>query len=182
MLKKFFTHSSEKEQKGAAVLALPKKESKKNSRFLVKSTNEGDISLEISGSENKKNLSRILELEAIIRTKDTEIEKLRKELEKLRSAMKGPIHAENFRFQSCKENVELDQSTSDIQIYKYPKDNPTSKKILQALTDNMYMRYLNNDQLSDIVSSMFLKPFKKDDTILKEGEIGDCLFLVEGDI
>ncbi|KAF1741344.1 hypothetical protein MXB_4743, partial [Myxobolus squamalis] len=177
-LKHLFGLSFDKDAKILENGVQEKKVHSKMSKSSAKSAKNLET-MNLNEITNKKNENRILELENIVRMRDLEIEKLKKELEKLRSVLKGPIHAENFRYQNCPENSDSISNSNDDRTTKFPKDTATLKKILETLSHNIYMANVGKEQLADIVSAMFLKSFQTDDILLKEGEMAECLFLVE---
>lgn len=176
-LKKLFTYSGDKNQKA---LLSPESAQKKDTKAAKNAKNAKTLSDNISLSTQSEPVqdNKVKELESALHERDNTIAKLQKELEKLRSMVKGPIHAQNYRPEDEIQNQINIEANLNL-MNSIPKDSQTSKKILESLSNNMYMRNLQKDHLTEIVKSMFLKPYEKDEVILREGESGDFMFLVE---
>ncbi|KII60265.1 cGMP-dependent protein kinase 1 [Thelohanellus kitauei] len=172
-LKKLFSHHVERSPKPGETLQVPDKKSK--SMKPMKNLSDSK-SLETSKGEELEN--KIVHLEAALRERDLQIAKLTKELDKYRMLAKGSIHAQNYIPTDARVGT-IDVRNEGVTLESYTKNSQTSKKLLEALTSNMYMRNLDKEQLTEIVKAMFLKSYNKDELVLKEGETGDFMFLVE---
>ena len=62
-----------------------------------------------------------------------------------------------------------------------PLSPPRSKALIKhAILENDFMKNLQNDQIQEIVECMYPVEYKRTSLIIKEGDIGSVLFVLEG--
>ena len=62
-----------------------------------------------------------------------------------------------------------------------PSSSSRSKALIKhAILENDFMKNLQNDQIQEIVECMYPVEYKRTSLIIKEGDIGSVLFVLEG--
>ena len=52
--------------------------------------------------------------------------------------------------------------------------------IMKAIADNEFMRNLEQMQINEIVDCMYMREFKKDQFVIREGGVGTQLYVIAG--
>ncbi|XP_075240396.1 cGMP-dependent protein kinase 1-like isoform X4 [Convolutriloba macropyga] len=66
-----------------------------------------------------------------------------------------------------------------IQVKKYPKSKEVKELIQNAIERNEFTQHLEQSQMSEIVECMHEVKFNADDYVIKEGDQGDCLYVIQ---
>ncbi|KAL4641001.1 cGMP-dependent protein kinase 1-like isoform X1 [Arapaima gigas] len=131
------------------------------------------------------------ELELELDQKDELIQKLQNELDKYRSiVIPATQHArKKSRLQEQQrtkrqaisaEPTALDiQQISHVTLPFYPKSLPSKELIKEAILDNDFMKNLELSQIQEIVDCMYPVEYGKDSCIIKEGDVGSLVYVME---
>uniref|UniRef100_A0A8C9VH43 Protein kinase cGMP-dependent 1 n=1 Tax=Scleropages formosus TaxID=113540 RepID=A0A8C9VH43_SCLFO len=131
------------------------------------------------------------ELELELDQKDELIQKLQNELDKYRSVMipgtqqvrKRSILQEQQRTKRqaiSAEPTALDiQDISHLTLPFYPKNLPSKELIKEAILDNDFMKNLELSQIQEIVDCMYPVEYGKDSCIIKEGDVGSLVYVMQ---
>uniref|UniRef100_A0A452U307 Cyclic nucleotide-binding domain-containing protein n=1 Tax=Ursus maritimus TaxID=29073 RepID=A0A452U307_URSMA len=140
------------------------------------------------------------ELELELDQKDELIQKLQNELDKYRSVIRpatqqaqkqsaGTLQGEprTKRQAISAEPTAFDlQDLSHVTLPFYPKNVPInlpslSKDLIkEAILDNDFMKNLELSQIQEIVDCMYPVEYGKDSCIIKEGDVGSLVYVMEG--
>ncbi|XP_061135072.1 cGMP-dependent protein kinase 2 isoform X1 [Syngnathus typhle] len=61
---------------------------------------------------------------------------------------------------------------------RVPKESSVKKQLVEALNRNQYLKRLEPQQLRDIVECMFLRKYQQGDFVVRQGEVGNHLFVL----
>lgn len=133
-------------------------------------------------------------LEAKLKVRDDEIIELRSQLDKFQSVMPfatggkagNPkervrktraqgISAEPQTLKTIQELAELSQTT----FPEIPKSIRSKDLLRQAILDNDFLKNLEMGQVKEIVESMYSVTYEEGALIIKEGDIGSMLYIME---
>ena len=65
----------------------------------------------------------------------------------------------------------------------FPKTDETTRLLLKALADNFVFDSINDSSKLELVNAMQIQEFKEGDWIMRQGEVGDCFYIVaEGEV
>ncbi|KAG7325544.1 hypothetical protein KOW79_011860 [Hemibagrus wyckioides] len=127
---------------------------------------------------------RIKEMERRLGEKEEEIQELKRKLHKCQSVlpsaqMIGPrtrraqgISAEPQSF------TELTELTGEA-FRKIPKSDRSKELIKEAILDNDFMKNLELSQIQEIVDCMYPVEYDKESCIIKEGDVGSLVYVME---
>ncbi|XP_068914865.1 cGMP-dependent protein kinase, isozyme 2 forms cD4/T1/T3A/T3B isoform X3 [Tenebrio molitor] len=73
----------------------------------------------------------------------------------------------------------LNASASDLQIKKIPKSATSRELIKAAILDNDFMKNLEMTQIREIVDCMYPEAYKTGSIIIKEGDVGSIVYVLE---
>uniref|UniRef100_A0A3Q2CSE8 cGMP-dependent protein kinase n=1 Tax=Cyprinodon variegatus TaxID=28743 RepID=A0A3Q2CSE8_CYPVA len=136
------------------------------------------------------------ELELELDQKDELIQRLQNELDKYRSVIR-PATAQQVQAQQQKLVLQPDQQRSKRQAISaeptafdiselchvtlpfYPKSPQSKELIKEAILDNDFMKNLEISQIQEIVDCMYPVDYGKDSCIIKEGDVGSLVFVME---
>ncbi|XP_017785864.1 PREDICTED: cGMP-dependent protein kinase, isozyme 2 forms cD4/T1/T3A/T3B-like [Nicrophorus vespilloides] len=141
---------------------------------------------------------KIRELEDMLRIKDDEISNLRSHLDKFQSVF--PLYmlaAGSSKHLGLNNNVggmrprkqragisaepQSDQTLHDLsQLPTYDKEETSRDLIRDAIMDNDFMKYLDITQIREIVDCMYPELHKAGSLIIKEGDVGSIVYVLEG--
>jgi cAMP-dependent protein kinase regulator len=75
------------------------------------------------------------------------------------------------------------ESVKDYKKPVYPKSEAVMAKLRKTLKDNEKMQvlfgHLDTAQLDDVILAFYPKEFAKDSDIIKQGDAGDCLYIID---
>ncbi|CAK6980902.1 cGMP-dependent protein kinase 1-like isoform X1 [Scomber scombrus] len=136
------------------------------------------------------------ELELELDQKDELIQRLQNELDKYRSVLR-PATAQQVQAQQQSLVLQPDQHRSKRQAISaeptacdiselshvtlpfYPKSPESKDLIKDAILDNDFMRNLELSQIQEIVDCMYPVDYGKDACIIKEGDVGSLVYVME---
>ncbi|XP_060576647.1 cGMP-dependent protein kinase 1-like [Ruditapes philippinarum] len=147
-----------------------------------------DLQIALAGKmeEVRQRDELIDELEKELDEKDELIQSLRNELEKYKSAVKVSITAavqsranerqkrQAISAESCKTRV-----TDYHKLKRHKKPLRSKELIKRAILDNDFMKNLELSQIHDIVECMHPVEFSKNSLIIKEGDVGSLVYVME---
>ncbi|XP_038677982.1 cGMP-dependent protein kinase 1 isoform X4 [Scyliorhinus canicula] len=129
--------------------------------------------------------NRIRELESRLLEKDDEIQELRRKLHKCQSVLpstqmaprtrRAPgISAEPQIYRSFQDLTRQSQS-----FRRYAKSERSKELIKEAILDNDFMKNLELSQIQEIVDCMYPVEYGKESCIIKEGDVGSLVYVME---
>ncbi|CAB1445681.1 unnamed protein product, partial [Pleuronectes platessa] len=131
------------------------------------------------------------ELELELDQKDELIQKLQTELDKYRSVIKPAtqqVHKHNElndQQRTKRQAISAEPTAFDIQDLShvtlpfYPKSPQSKDLIKEAILDNDFMKNLELSQIQEIVDCMYPVEYGKDSCIIKEGDVGSLVYVME---
>uniref|UniRef100_A0A673A0S1 cGMP-dependent protein kinase n=1 Tax=Sphaeramia orbicularis TaxID=375764 RepID=A0A673A0S1_9TELE len=136
------------------------------------------------------------ELELELDQKDELIQRLQNELDKYRSvirpatAQQVQAHQQSLALQpdqhrSKRQAISAEPTACDITDLShvtlpfYPKSPESKELIKDAILDNDFMKNLELSQIQEIVDCMYPVDYGKDACIIKEGDVGSLVFVME---
>ncbi|XP_017579891.1 cGMP-dependent protein kinase 1a isoform X1 [Pygocentrus nattereri] len=131
------------------------------------------------------------ELELELDQKDELIQKLQNELDKYRSVIRPATqqvqkHTELQEQQRTKRQaISAEPTAFDIQELSHvtlpfcPKSAKSKELIKEAILDNDFMKNLELSQIQEIVDCMYPVEYGKDSCIIKEGDVGSLVYVME---
>jgi cGMP-dependent protein kinase len=136
--------------------------------------------------------SKIAVLEQEIKKKDEVIKNLNRELDKVKSVL-GPSSTEETASAATSQNKPGRQRGAGISsepvkqtpigqeqnLKRHSKSGKAKENIRQGLKDNDFLTNLDPSQVRELVDVMYQKDFKKDEYIIREGEPGQNLYVIE---
>lgn len=130
----------------------------------------------------------IHDLRQVITLRDEEILQLRSQLDKFQSVL-IPYNARYSRSGRRKERAQgisaEPQSLRSIQdliqtkFQEYPKTQRSRELIKQAIQDNDFMKNLETVQIKEITDCMYPVEYAQDSLIIKEGDVGSVVYVME---
>uniref|UniRef100_A0A8C7YIN9 cGMP-dependent protein kinase n=1 Tax=Oryzias sinensis TaxID=183150 RepID=A0A8C7YIN9_9TELE len=131
------------------------------------------------------------ELELELDQKDELIQRLQNELDKYRSVIKPAtqqVHKQNElhdQQRTKRQAISAEPTAFDIQDLShvtlpfYPKSPQSKDLIKEAILDNDFMKNLELSQIQEIVDCMYPVEYGKDSCIIKEGDVGSLVYVME---
>ncbi|GAA6094929.1 cGMP-dependent protein kinase 1a isoform X1 [Tachysurus ichikawai] len=131
------------------------------------------------------------ELELELDQKDELIQKLQNELDKYRSVIRPAtqrVHKERDlqeQQRTKRQAISAEPTAFDIQDLNhvtlpfYPKSSQSKDLIKEAILDNDFMKNLELSQIQEIVDCMYPVEYGKDSCIIKEGDVGSLVYVME---
>uniref|UniRef100_H3A5Y8 Cyclic nucleotide-binding domain-containing protein n=2 Tax=Latimeria chalumnae TaxID=7897 RepID=H3A5Y8_LATCH len=136
------------------------------------------------------------ELELELDQKDELIQRLQNELDKYRSVIKpatqqaqqqqqhssGALqehHRTKRQAISAEPTAFNIQDLSHVTLPFYPKSPQSKELIKEAILDNDFMKNLELSQIQEIVDCMYPVEYGKDSCIIKEGDVGSLVYVME---
>ncbi|XP_076856748.1 protein kinase cGMP-dependent 1b isoform X3 [Brachyhypopomus gauderio] len=131
------------------------------------------------------------ELELELDQKDELIQKLQNELDKYRSVIRPATqqvhthsvlqeHHRTKRQAISAEPTALDiQDLNQVTLPFYPKSPQSKELIKEAILDNDFMKNLEISQIQEIVDCMYPVEYDKESCIIKEGDVGSLVYVME---
>lgn len=144
-----------------------------------KMTTMHDLQLLIKGKDEK-----IMELQKQLSEKDEHLQELRSQLDKYQSVFgqtfkqvtKGP---RKQRAQGISAEPQMVQNLVNQVFKKHSKCTSSRDLIKQAILDNDFMKNLEMGQIREIVDCMYPVEYKQDSLIIKEGDVGSLVYVME---
>jgi len=84
----------------------------------------------------------------------------------------------NKRFAISAESGEAEEE-GQAELKRFPKDQDAKDLIEKGFKNNNFLKHLEEAQLKEIISYMYVRSFEKDKFIIQEGESGNALFVVK---
>ncbi|XP_019901819.1 cGMP-dependent protein kinase 1 isoform X1 [Esox lucius] len=131
------------------------------------------------------------ELELELDQKDELIQKLQNELDKYRSVIKPAtqqVHKASVlqeQHRTKRQAISGEPTAFDIHELShvtlpfYPKSTHSKDLIKEAILDNDFMKNLELSQIQEIVDCMYPVEYGKDSCIIKEGDVGSLVYVME---
>uniref|UniRef100_A0A9J8CX15 cAMP-dependent protein kinase type II-alpha regulatory subunit n=1 Tax=Cyprinus carpio carpio TaxID=630221 RepID=A0A9J8CX15_CYPCA len=131
------------------------------------------------------------ELELELDQKDELIQKLQNELDKYRSVIKPAtqqVHKQSVlqeQQRTKRQAISAEPTAFDIQDLNhvtlpfYPKSPQSKELIKEAILDNDFMKNLELSQIQEIVDCMYPVEYDKESCIIKEGDVGSLVYVME---
>ncbi|XP_059509132.1 cGMP-dependent protein kinase 1 isoform X3 [Stegostoma tigrinum] len=127
--------------------------------------------------------SRIRELESRLLEKDEEIQELRRKLHKCQSVLpRTQMAPRTRRAQGISAEPQTYRSFQDLtrqSFRRYAKSERSKELIKEAILDNDFMKNLELSQIQEIVDCMYPVEYGKDSCIIKEGDVGSLVYVME---
>ncbi|XP_050394638.1 cGMP-dependent protein kinase 1 isoform X4 [Patella vulgata] len=152
-----------------------------------------DIVLEKMGSLQeletllRRKDEKIKELQKLLEEKECKIQELRSQLDKFQSVLpatvrpllNGPRKQRAQGISAEPQNLRTIQELTKKTFRKHSKNNSSKELIRQAILDNDFMKNLDMGQIREIVECMYPVEFTKDSIIIKEGDVGSLVYVME---
>ncbi|XP_051002290.1 cGMP-dependent protein kinase 1-like isoform X2 [Acomys russatus] len=127
---------------------------------------------------------RIKELEKRLSEKEEEIQELKRKLHKCQSVLPVPsthIGPRTTRAQGISAEPQTYRSFHDLRqaFRKFTKSERSKDLIKEAILDNDFMKNLELSQIQEIVDCMYPVEYGKDSCIIKEGDVGSLVYVME---
>ncbi|XP_053477188.1 cGMP-dependent protein kinase 1a isoform X1 [Ictalurus furcatus] len=130
------------------------------------------------------------ELELELDQKDELIQKLQNELDKYRSVIRPAtqhVHKDNEQEQQRTKRQAISaeptafniQDLNHVTLPFYSKSSKSKDLIKEAILDNDFMKNLELSQIQEIVDCMYPVEYGKDSCIIKEGDVGSLVYVME---
>ncbi|KAL9984892.1 hypothetical protein ACROYT_G007237 [Oculina patagonica] len=115
-----------------------------------------------------------------IREHESEIERLESKVEKLMSVMPPPslprARAQGVSAEPAAKNLNVNFQHF---LKHYTKSERSKELIKDAILDNDFLKKLESSQIREVVECMYEKKCRKDEYLIKEGESGSDLYVLE---
>ncbi|KAL2742827.1 hypothetical protein V1477_008316, partial [Vespula maculifrons] len=125
----------------------------------------------------KRLSSNIEEIKTILMAKDEKIKTLIEEVEMYKSVA-DLIH-KAMRRRRKKIGISAEPVKSDLLIRRISKDIRSRILIKEAILANDFMKHLSMAQIEEIVDCMFPIAFERGSTIVREGDVGSTVFVLD---
>ncbi|XP_066550044.1 protein kinase cGMP-dependent 1b isoform X2 [Amia ocellicauda] len=127
---------------------------------------------------------RIKDLERRLVEKEEEIHELKRKLHKCQSVLPSAqiIGPRTRRAQGISAEPQTYRSFQDLTrqaFRKYAKSERSKDLIKEAILDNDFMKNLELSQIQEIVDCMYPVEYGKDSCIIKEGDVGSLVYVME---
>ncbi|XP_073241495.1 cGMP-dependent protein kinase 1-like isoform X5 [Porites lutea] len=138
--------------------------------------------LQEKNTEMKMKDSRILALEQELKRRNEIIRRLESELDKYRSVLQPAVatRSRNQR-QGISAEPQSYKTFNDASkpLQKHSKSQRSKELIKDAILDNDFLKKLEASQIREVMECMYEKKCKKDEYVIKEGEQGSHLYVLE---
>uniref|UniRef100_A0A4W6CPH3 cGMP-dependent protein kinase n=1 Tax=Lates calcarifer TaxID=8187 RepID=A0A4W6CPH3_LATCA len=124
---------------------------------------------------------RIRDLERRLADREDEIQELKRKLHKCQSVLPSAqlIGPRTRRAQGISAEPQTHQDLSRQSFRKYAKSDWSKDLIKEAILDNDFMKNLELSQIQEIVDCMYPVEYGKDSCIIKEGDVGSLVYVME---
>ncbi|XP_057314487.1 cGMP-dependent protein kinase 1-like isoform X1 [Hydractinia symbiolongicarpus] len=184
---KFFHHSSSSSSSGS-VTSGGGGGGSGDSNTAMGSLKDLQQALQQKDNEIKTKDSRISILEQELKKKDETIRNLNRELDKYRSVLQPTTtttaaNKTRQRLQGISAEPQSilakSQALNAQQLKRHSKSSKSKDIIRAAIKDNDFLTNLEQSQVRELVEVMYSKDFKKGEYIIREGEPGQHLYVIE---
>lgn len=143
--------------------------------------------LQQKDNEIKAKDSRISILEQEVKKKDETIRNLNRELDKYRSVLQPTTTTTASKTRQRLQGISAEpqsilaksQALNAQQLKRHSKSSKSKDIIRAAIKDNDFLTNLEQSQVRELVEVMYSKDFKKGEYIIREGEPGQHLYVIE---
>jgi len=133
---------------------------------------------------------QIRDLKTMLQQKEEEIQQLQSHLDKYQSVFSlwKPGQAVSRNSRTIREprkqraqgiSAEPQEDFTDQTFPIYPKSERSRELIKSAILDNGFMKNLELPQINEIVDCMYPVDYKEDSLIIKEGDVGSIVYVME---
>ncbi|KAM9808839.1 cGMP-dependent protein kinase 1 isoform X3 [Syngnathus typhle] len=124
---------------------------------------------------------RIRELERRLLDREDEVQELKRKLHKCQSVLPSAqlLGPRTRRAQGISAEPQTHQDVSRHTFRKYAKTDWSKDLIKEAILDNDFMKNLELSQIQEIVDCMYPVEYGKDSCIIKEGDVGSLVYVME---
>ncbi|XP_029194422.1 cGMP-dependent protein kinase 1-like isoform X7 [Acropora muricata] len=132
--------------------------------------------------EMKMKDSRILALEQELKRRNEIIRRLESELDKYRSVLQPAVATRTRnRGQGISAEPQGYKNLADASkpLQRHSKSTKSKELIKDAILDNDFLKKLEASQIREVVECMCEKKWKKDEFVIKEGDQGSDLYVLE---
>lgn len=157
----------------------------RNSGNKMGSLRELQHALQEKNSELKMKDSRIMALEQELRRKDELVRRLESELDKYRSVLQPNVPSAGGRTRNQRQGISAEPQNAKAvadnskPLQRHTKTSRSKDLIKEAILDNDFLKNLEGSQIREVVECMYEKQFKRDEYIIKEGDPGSHLYVLE---
>ncbi|KAG1954656.1 cGMP-dependent protein kinase [Pimephales promelas] len=126
---------------------------------------------------------RIKEMERLLSAKELEVNELKRKLHKCQSVLPSAIGPRRTRrAQGISAEPQAYKSFQDLTseaLRKHPKSDRSKELIKEAILENDFMKNLELSQIQEIVDCMYPVEYDKESCIIKEGDVGSLVYVME---
>lgn len=137
--------------------------------------------LQEKNTEMKMKDSRILALEQELKRRNQIIRRLESELDKYRSVLQPAVATRTRQRQGISAEPQSFKTVTDASkpLQRHNKSSRSKELIKDAILDNDFLKKLEPSQIREVVECMYERKWKKDEFLIKEGESGSQLYVLE---
>lgn len=123
---------------------------------------------------------RIRDLERRLLEREDEISELKRKLHKCQSVLpSAQIGPRTHRAQGISAEPQTHQDLSNQSFRRVAKSDRSKDLIKSAILDNDFMKNLEMSQIQEIVDCMYPVDYDKNSCIIKEGDVGSLVYVME---
>ncbi|XP_051773405.1 cGMP-dependent protein kinase 1a isoform X2 [Ctenopharyngodon idella] len=123
---------------------------------------------------------RIRDLERRLVEREDEISELKRKLHKCQSVLpSAQIGPRTHRAQGISAEPQTHQDLSNQSFRRVAKSDRSKELIKSAILDNDFMKNLEMSQIQEIVDCMYPVDYDKNSCIIKEGDVGSLVYVME---
>ncbi|XP_059373070.1 cGMP-dependent protein kinase 1-like isoform X2 [Carassius carassius] len=123
---------------------------------------------------------RIRDLERRLLEREDEIHELKRKLHKCQSVLpSAQIGPRTHRAQGISAEPQTHQDLSNQIFRRVAKSDRSKELIKSAILDNDFMKNLEMSQIQEIVDCMYPVDYDKNSCIIKEGDVGSLVYVME---
>ncbi|XP_043111990.1 cGMP-dependent protein kinase 1a isoform X2 [Puntigrus tetrazona] len=123
---------------------------------------------------------RIRDLERRLLEREDEINELKRKLHKCQSVLPcAQIGPRTHRAQGISAEPQTHQDLSNQSLGRVAKSDRSKELIKSAILDNDFMKNLEMSQIQEIVDCMYPVDYDKNSCIIKEGDVGSLVYVME---
>ncbi|XP_056326786.1 cGMP-dependent protein kinase 1a isoform X2 [Danio aesculapii] len=123
---------------------------------------------------------RIRDLERRLLEREDEISELKRKLHKCQSVLpSAQIGPRTHRAQGISAEPQTHQDLSNQSFRRVAKSDRSKDLIKAAILDNDFMKNLEMSQIQEIVDCMYPVDYDKNSCIIKEGDVGSLVYVME---
>ncbi|KAK9964143.1 hypothetical protein ABG768_005341 [Culter alburnus] len=123
---------------------------------------------------------RIRDLERRLVEREDEIHELKRKLHKCQSVLpSAQIGPRTHRAQGISAEPQTHQDLSNQSFRRVAKSDRSKELIKSAILDNDFMKNLEMSQIQEIVDCMYPVDYDKNSCIIKEGDVGSLVYVME---